>query len=190
MRTTRGVIFRQGYDRICLCESVETQTHTRVNQHFQNGVGHLSVYWPRNPPLRSFKFLCGVSGCATSDFHLGEPPGKIRFLFGEMKGLHFPQKPPIWEPPKSTKAGAPTVFSLAHLGKLNRYSHIYDAGGYLLGSQKMVWSVSQAATPPHATDPHATGKGQDITQLPQDVTQLPQECCLGERVRIQLGLRL
>ena len=34
---------------------------------------------------------------------------------GKVQGLHFARKPSIWEPPKSTKAGAPSVFSLAHL---------------------------------------------------------------------------
>ena len=64
--------------------------------------------------------LCGLSnfcvmflGVPPVISTLGNPQGKY-FLGGEVKGLHFAKKPPIWEPPKSIKAGAPTVFSLAH----------------------------------------------------------------------------
>ena len=43
------------------------------------------MYWSRKHPSWSFSFSCDVSGCATSDFHLGGPPGEIHCFFCEMK---------------------------------------------------------------------------------------------------------
>ena len=66
--------------------------------------------------------LCGLSnlcvmflGVPPVISTLGIPQGTY-FGGGEVKSLHLAKKPPIWEPPKSTKAGAPTVFLPAHLG--------------------------------------------------------------------------
>ena len=83
VRTTRGVISRQGFEHNLSYKKCQQITTMCANQHFENGVEQLSIYWPRNPPLWSFYFLRDVSGCATSDFRLGDTPGEI-LVFGAM----------------------------------------------------------------------------------------------------------
>ena len=59
---------------------------------------------------------------------LGIPQGNT-FFWRRDDGPHFARKPSIWEPSKSTKAGAQLYSHSLTQATLNRYSRIYDAGG-------------------------------------------------------------
>ena len=114
LRTTRGVIFRQGSEPIYLAKSVkkhQKRMPTTISKTSPNICPYIGVEIPlRGHSNFTVMFLCLLPVIST----LGIPQGNT--FFRRDDGPHFARKPPIWEPPKSTKAGAPTVFSLAHPG--------------------------------------------------------------------------
>ena len=115
LHTTRGVIFCRGSEPICLAKSAKNH-QKRMSTNILKMSPNICPYIGLEIPLHgdsnfTVMFLCPPPVTST----LGIPQGNT-FFFRRDDGPHFARKPPMWEPPKSTKAGAPTVFSLARPG--------------------------------------------------------------------------
>ena len=104
LRTTRGIISRQGSERIRLDKSVKNQ-----QKHLSTNILKMSLnrcpYFALKIPLCGLSNFCVMFLCVLSVSTLGNT--REEYVFSRRgDGLHLasprPQKPPIWEPPKST----------------------------------------------------------------------------------------